>query len=290
MRKVAFLLSLGCAVSAWAGDCVGREGCALLPNVGAIKLGGDYAGHLQDVWFDGKALFWAHTLALVKTDLSGNVLTKADVDGHHAGLEVRDGKVFVAVCPMQWETGGRTLPGSRVTVNVYDAETLAPLESHVTDINDRAGSLAILDDGTFLVGCLRPPDITGTQVRFHHLDGDFRLIRSHVLDNVPAEFGIETIKRHGGCFYLCHYADAGSLCVKLDKDFREVARYNVDGACGLVFDGDNVWVGATWVDKNTGRWVSDLKRIAPPPGFLREHSPNAGMNMKHSLADDGEGG
>ena len=71
---------------------------------GVIRLGGNYAGHLQDVWRDGNVLYWAHTLALVKTDLSGNVLAKTDVNEHHAGLEVRDGKVYVAVCDMQDKT------------------------------------------------------------------------------------------------------------------------------------------------------------------------------------------
>jgi hypothetical protein len=242
-----------------------RPGRGTMPDVGAIRLGGDYAGHLQDVWRDGNLLYWAHTQALVKTDLSGKILAKVDVDGHHAGLEVRNGKVYVAVCAMAEKTGGKTLPDSRVTINVYDAKTLKLLEEHVTDINDRSGSLAILEDGTFLVGCLRPPDITKSQVRFHHLDRNYKLINSHVLDNVPVELGIETIKQHKGYFYLCHYTD--NLCIKLDRDFKEVARYNVNGTCGLVFDGDDIWVGVTWLKPGTQRWMSSLNRIDPPSGL-----------------------
>ena len=265
MRKVLVLLCLGFTVWALAEGGVDGEKRKFLPNVGSIRLAGDYAGHLQDVWLDGKAIYWAHTLALVKTDLSGNILAKADVKDHHAGLEVRDSKVFVAVCAMQWKTGGKTLPDSRVTINVYDAESLKLLESRVTDINDRSGSLAILEDGSFLVGCLRPQDITKTQVRFHHLDRNYKLIKSYVLDNVPVELGIETIKRHGGYFYLSHYT--GNLCIKLDADLKEIARYKVNGTCGLVFDGDDVWIGTTWVKAGTKRWVSGLKRIVPPLGF-----------------------
>ena len=272
-RKGAFWMEHGVAV--WTGINDANElrftaadlvaASEDLPTTGKVRLAGDYAGHLQDVWREGKFLYWAHTQALVKTDMSGNILAKADVEEHHAGLEVRNGKVYVAVCTMTEKTGGKTLPDSRVTINVYDAETLKLLEEHVTDINDRSGSLTILEDGTFLVGCLRPPDITKTQVRFHHLDRNYRLIKSYVLDNVPVELGIETIKRHNGHFYLCHYT--GSLCIKLDKNFKEVARYNVNGTCGLVFDGDSIWVGATWVDRGTKRWVSSLNRIDPPIGF-----------------------
>ena len=236
-----------------------------MPDVDEIKLAGDYKYHLQDVWRDGNVLYWAHTSVLVKTDLSGNIIAKADVSEHHAGLEVKDGKVYVAVCVLQGKTGGKTLSSSRVTINVYDADTLKLLEEHVTDINDRSGSLTILEDGTFLVGCLRPPDITNTQVRFHHLDRDYKLIKSYVLDNVPVKLGIETIKQHNGYFYLSHYSKDG-LCIKLNRDFKEVARYPFDGTCGLVFDGDYVWTGV--IRRNADkRWCSVLKRRKPPTGF-----------------------
>lgn len=237
-----------------------------MPNVNEIKLPGDYKYHLQDVWFDGRALYWAQTSVLIKTDLNGNIIAKANVNEHHAGLEVRDGKVYVAVCVLQGKTGGKTLSNSRVTVNVYDAKTLKLLEEHVTDINDRSGSLSILEDGTFLVGCLRPPDITKTQVRFHHLDRNYKLIKSYVLDNVPVKLGIETIKQHGGYFYLSHYAKNG-LCIKLDKNFKEVARYQFDGTCGLIFDGGYVWTGVIGRTPDTKRNCSSLRRTKPPAGF-----------------------
>ena len=244
--------------------CLAASGA--MPDANEIKLEGDYRNHLQDVWHDGRHLYWAHTTSLLKTGMDGRIVARADVNEHHAGLEVRDGRVYLAVCVMQSKTGGRTLPSSRVTVNVYDAETLKLLEEHVTDINDRSGSLCILDDGTFLVGCLRPPDISKTQVRFHHLDRNYKLIKSHVLDNVPVKLGIETIKRHGGCFYLSEYLDGG-LCLKLDGNFNEIARYKVNGTYGLIFDGDFIWVGYTKRDPATGKWSSGLKRIRPPAGF-----------------------
>jgi len=236
-----------------------------MPESGDIRLEGEYRLHLQDVWREGNCIYWAHTSQLLKTDLSGRILAKADVEGHHAGIEARGGKVYVAVCDYQAKTGWKTLPESRVTVNVYDAETLKLLEKHVTDVNDRSGSLAILDDGTFLVGCLRPQDISATQVRFHHLDKDFKLIKSYVLDDVPVKLGIETIKLHGGFFYLNMYLNGG-LCVKLDGDFREVGRYRLNGTYGLVFDGDEVWEGYTRQDPETKKWTSGLKRVDSPFG------------------------
>ena len=270
MKLLAFAVFVLASSFAMAGT---------MPDADKIKLEGSYPGHLQDVWHDGKSLFWAHTSCMIKTDLSGKIIAKTDVEGHHAGLEVRDGKVYVAVCAMQNKTGGKTLPDCRVTVNVFDAETMKLLEEHVTDINDRSGSLCILDDGTFLVGCLRPQDITATQVRFHHLDRDFKLIKSYVLDNVPVKLGIETMKLHGGFVYLNHYAKGG-LCIKLDRNFKEVARYAFDGTCGLVFDGDFAWIGVIRRDKSQGnRFVSELKRIRPPEGLLADAGQGKGQHQ-----------
>ena len=251
-------------------------GCASarFPDSGEIRLEGDYAGHLQDVWFDGAGrLYWAHTHEILMTDLTGRILKRRSVEGHHAGIEVRNGRIYVAVCPMQKTTGGKTTPECRVTVGEYDAETLDLIAMHVTDINDRSGSLAILDDGTFLVGCLRPQDIRPDQVRFHHLDRNFRLIRSYVLDNVPIKLGIEVIRRQGDGYLLCLYGvDRNDRkldfnCIRLDGDFKETWRGRLDGAWGLVSDGKTFWTGKTEQDKATNRYTSKLIAFGAKRGF-----------------------
>ena len=243
-------------------------GCATVseigPEVREIKLEGEYSGHLQDVWREGPYIYWAHTQDLLKTDLAGRIVRHVRVEGHHAGLEVRDGRLYTAVCIMQGKTKGKTTPECRVTVGEYDAETLELVKMHVTDINDRSGSLTILDDGTFLVGCLRPQDIALTQVRFHHLDRDFRLIRSYVVDNVPVRLGIETLKRKNGFVYLGLYGsdkDGKMLdfdTVKLDGDYREVWRGRLGGSYGSFEDGRFRWIG-----KTVGRKTADGKLKGP---------------------------
>lgn len=248
--------------------CVTGSDHSLKPEV--VLQAKPTKGHLQDVWFDGRDnLYWAHTLELYRTDLDGKVLAKVDVEGHHAGLEVRGGRLYVAVCPMQGTTGGKTTPECRVTIGEYDAETLKPIAMHRTDIHDRSGSLAILDDGTFLVGCLRPQDIALTQVRFHHLDRNFKLIRSYVLDNVPVKLGIEVIKRRGDEFYLCMYGADKDLkpldfnTIVLGPDFKERRRLNLGGSVGLVFCGESVWTGSTRIDKETKSYTSNIRRVNP---------------------------
>ncbi|HRR35255.1 MAG TPA: hypothetical protein P5026_14225 [Kiritimatiellia bacterium] len=232
---------------------------AALADAKEIRLEGVYKGHLQDVWWDGGTnLWWAHTGQILRTDTTGRIITQVHVKEHNAGCEVRDGKLYVAVCLMQNKTGGKTTPECRVQVNVHDALSLKLLEEHVLDINDRAGSLAILPDGSFVVGCLRPPDIALTQVRLHHISPDFKLISSHVIDNVQVKLGIETIKYHNGELYLHMYA-AGGLTVVLDPTtFKEKRRFCRNGAYGLIFDGEQVWRGISIRNQTDKTYTSKL--------------------------------
>ena len=244
------------------------SGAAKMPDVEKIELDGDYVGHLQDVcWDGGTNLWWAHTHQIVRTDMEGRILAKVDVEGHNAGIEVRGGHLYVAVCPMQNKTAGKTTPECHPQINVHDAVTLRLLERHILDgVIDRTGSLAILPDGSFVVGCLRPQDITKSQVRLHHLDNSYRLIRSVVLDNVEVKLGIETIKYKAGELFLSMYKGKGLLVVIDGATFAEKRRQEYDGTTGLVFDGSNAWCGRTRRNADTGRFESSLIRLAPPKG------------------------
>ena len=241
-------------------------GASLLPSEGVIPLEGDYAGHLQDVWWDGGTnIWWAHTQQILRTDLSGKILAKADVEGHNAGLEVRDGRLYVVTCSFC----GKTTPECHPQINVHDAVTLKLLEKHILEgLTDRSGSFAILPDGSFVVGCLRPPDIEMTQVRLHHLGSDYRLLESVVLDNVEVKRGIETIKYRDGELFLSMYSGAGLLVVLDAKTFKEKRRQQYNGCFGLVFDGDSAWCGRSAKNAETGRHTSSLVRCALPDGCV----------------------
>ena len=256
---MVFIAAAACAVVAATE--------AKLPDVPEIVLQAKpTCGHLQDVCFDGeKFLYWAHTKELYKTDLTGKVLAKAAVDGHHAGLDLKNGRLFVAVCRRQGVVRGKPAAKFRLAIGEYDADTLAHVKTHETEVNDRAGSLAVLEDG-----CLRPPDIKPTQVRFHHLDKDFKPIKSHVLDDVPVRLGIEVVKRRGSTVYLDTYGAGhdrkmlGFDAIRLDADFREAARGKLGGATGLVFDGDHAWTGWSRLDKEKGTYTSKIVRKPMP--------------------------
>lgn len=225
-----------------------------------IDLEGAYAGHLQDVWMTSNAIWWAHTECLVKTDRSGRILRRAAVGGHHAGLEVKDGRLYTAVCAFNGEPRGATTPACHVMVGEYDAETLERIETHVLDINDRAGSFCFLEDGTFLVGCLRHPSLKPNEVKFHHIGRDYKLIGTHVVDvGNPVELGIEVIRRYGNDLLLFIY---GGPVVRLDaRSFEVTGRFkSFGGQMGFVRDGDAAWIGGSQRDGDSKTWSSWLER------------------------------
>ena len=204
------------------------------------------------------AIWWAHTQYLVKTDRKGHVLKKASVGGHHAGLEIRDGRLFSAVCAYNGEPRGETTPQCHVMVGEYDANDLSLITMHVLDINDRAGSFCILPDGTYVIGCLRHPALKPTEVKLHHVGKDFRLIGTHVVDvGMPVKLGIEVIRIDGDDLCLFIY---NAPTVKLDaKTFAVKGRYKDFGGCkGFFREADFAWVGVSERTSRSGLWKSRL--------------------------------
>ena len=237
---------------------------ASLPEVINLEPG-RYGGHLQDVCREGDRLYWAHTRTILKTDFSGKVLSSVKDPDHNAGCRVKDGKLYVAVC----KRGGRIPLDSRtryqLQVNVYDAEDLHLIEKKVIEgAYDRAGSLEILPDGSFVIGCLRPPEVREDQVRFYHLTPDLKVISRHEIDKMCAKvkLGIEVIKYYRGDLYFFMY---GGDTVRLDaKTFAEKGRYaRTRGQVGAIFEDDGFWVGQLRNDeKDKTLYTSYLKKAS----------------------------
>lgn len=246
-----------------------------MADMAEIVLPGEYSGHLQDVCWDGcEYIYWAHTWDIVKTDLKGKILRHVQVEGHNAGCQLKDGKLYVAVCPTEKRKIVAWGPESRLQVNEYDANTLALKAKHVMSANDRAGSLAILADGSFVVGCLRPRNITASQVRFHHVNSNFAVLSTHLIDDLKIKMGIETIKRYGDSLYLFCY---GAPIVRLDaKTFKETGRLGgFNGTCGFIYDGQNFWFGTSKCikGKKPVAWRSKLVRVEKDARLMEFFEP-----------------
>ena len=270
MRKSIFAFALCAVFCATAEVAVQKDGntrpaaTGRMPDVKEIVLPGEYPGHLQDCCWDGREfIYWAHTWQIIKTDLRGNIVAKIDAEWHNAGCELKDGVLYVAVCPTAEPHGGKILPWgpqSQLQVNEYDAQTLQFRKKHLLPVADRAGSLAVLKDGSFVVGCLRPGDITPSQVRFHHLSADLQLLSTHLLDHVKVKMGIETIHLHDGILYMSCYG--GPTLLVDPKTLKETGRVkSLGGEKGIIFDGEYRWIGVTKKDPQTKQWRSKLVRV-----------------------------
>lgn len=273
-----------CRPAAWALGLVAIVlGCSSLSDSGAksapIKLEGTYPGHLQDVWMSGDTIWWAHTQYLIKTDWSGKILTKAEVGGHHAGLEVKGDRLFSAVCAYRGESRAKTTPECHVMIGEYEAATLRLIEMHVLDINDRAGSFCFMPDGSMLVGCLRHPALKPNEVKFHHVGKDYQLIKTHIVDvGKPVKMGIEVIRRYGNDIYLFIY---GGPVIKLSAEtFAVTDRYvSFGGQRGFALEGTHAWIGQSRLldaaSGSTRMWHSELIR---KPCVWQSASSSAGSD------------
>ena len=78
IRKTCALVATSLALLAAAEQAAPAKAApsGKMPDVAEIVLPGEYPGHLQDVWFDGAYLYWAHTGELFKTDREGNVVRR----------------------------------------------------------------------------------------------------------------------------------------------------------------------------------------------------------------------
>lgn len=234
---------------------------------GVVELtSGEYGGHPQDVCRDGDFLYWAHTRTILKTDFSGRVVASVRDPDHNAGCRVKDGKLYVAVC----RVGGHIKLDDRkkcqLQINIYDANDLHLIERKVIEgAYDRAGSLEVLPDGSFVVGCLRPPEVREDQVRFYHLSKDFKVLSRHEIDNMKVKLGIEVIKYYDGDLYCFIY---GGDTVRIDaKTFEEKGRIkNTEGQLGAVIEKDGFWTCTYKEEKGeSGKLVYKSKIVKRRP-------------------------
>ncbi|MBQ7190185.1 MAG: hypothetical protein IJR99_12285 [Kiritimatiellae bacterium] len=238
----------------------------VMPDMTQVNCPGSYSGHLQDVCTDGTYLYWAHTVALIKTDLRGNEILKVSVPNHHAGIVELNGTLYVAVCPLSDMNAPQV--DHPVEVWLYNAETLQPLEQKVLPQIDRAGSIALTPDG-FLVGCLRDAPrnvLTKRQIRIHRYDRQFNHLESRIIDcPFDISMGTEVIKYNNGHFWLAIY---NGHVHELDENLNSVASYSSQGQTGMIFDGKWFWYGVT--NSKNGLYTSYIKRVESP--FLKTES------------------
>ena len=188
---------------------------------------GTYSHHLQGVCTDEESIFWSFTTSLVKTDMTGTVLTKVPVADHHGDLCFHGGKLYVAV-----NLGRFNDPAGNADswIYVYDAQSLQELSRHeIQQVFHGAGGIGFRRGHFFVVGGL--PD--GVQENYvYEYSGDFQFVKKHVINSGHTHLGIQTATfAHDRWWFGC-YGDPKTLLVT-DADFQMQGRHQIDCSLGI---------------------------------------------------------
>ena len=194
-----------------------------------IVCPGEYAGHLQGLATDGKAIYWSFSKDLVKTDFSGRILAQTKVPHHGGGPCWSNGRLYVPVCGSGFNH--KPKPGSvpKNFVYVFDAGLKLLEKRHIPETEYGAGGMAEKDGRFFIVGG-RPAELPGNTV--YEYDADFNLVRRHELD-FDSNKGIQTINHAGGRWYFGCYGTKGRTVVT-DEEFRVLRRVRPSSSFGMI--------------------------------------------------------
>lgn len=219
---------------------------------------GDYQHHLQGVCADDEGgIFWSFTTELVKTDKLGKVQKKIPVVNHHGDLCFHDGKVYVAV-----NLGRFNDPKGNADswIYVYDAETLDELAKHeVQEVFHGAGGMDQKGGHFFVVGGL--PD--GVEENYvYEYDGDFRLVKKHVIESKWTHLGIQSAAWHDEAWWFGCYG-APKILLKTDADFQMLGRYEFDCSLGIAGVAKDLLLVASGPRTKEGRCRGTLSLARP---------------------------
>ena len=228
-----------------------------LRNLSDVVCQGTYAGHLQGICVDDRAIYWSFTTALVKTDLQGKIVKKIPVVTHHGDLCISNGKLFIAV-----NLGKFNDPEGNADswIYVYDAATLEELAKHeVQQVFHGAGGIGIRDGRFYVVGGL-PRDIQENYV--YEYDENFRFINKHSVKSGQTRLGIQTATfAHDRWWFGCY--GTPKILLVTDADFKMIGRYDFDCSLGIVGLPNNHLLSASG-KRERGKGYSGRVRLAVP--------------------------
>ena len=196
MKKMA-RIAVFAAVAAAVSMCSGADTitCGMLGPM-----------HLQGVTCDGTHIYWSFTTKIVKTDLTGAVVTSADVPGHSGDLCVHLGKLYVAT-----EEGRYTRQSNfKQEVRVYDTATLKLLKVYNLDADfvPRGFEVSCIEyaNGRFWLPAGIPENVVDETNYVLEYTPSFEFVAVHELPTGSTQYGIQTITYHDGYFYMGNYS------------------------------------------------------------------------------------
>ena len=233
-----------------------------------IACAGSYGGHLQGVATDGTNIYWSFTVAVVKTDLSGNILVSRKAPSHQGDLCCKDGVLYVAVNRGRFNTE----TGAVSQVTSYDAKTLKPIKTvPLPDVPHGAGGITWKGDRFYVVGGLPP---THKKNYVYEYTPDFKLVKRHDLETGFTLMGIQTAAHEDGKFYFGIYGNKEnpSGVLACPEDLSSYKRYHkCGGSVGILKLDGAYYVGGTSADKTLGknRFSGHIARKNNFPGIER---------------------
>jgi len=215
---------------------------------------GQYPQHLQGIAGNGvDTLYWSFTTVLVKTDLTGKVLARAEVPTHHGDLCLAGDRLYVA-----WSDRFNA-PGADSKVYVYDADDLSLLAAvPVPEVTFGAGGLDQREGHFFIIGGL--PE--GYQANYvYEYDGEFRYLRSHTLASGYTKLGIQTACFHDNHWWFgCYTVEKRKGLLKADRNLKLIGIYDLSPAVGLMGWGEGRFLMA----KHFGeKWQAKVVPMVP---------------------------
>lgn len=193
-----------------------------------IVCEGLYPKHLQGIAGNQvDTLYWSFTDTLVKTDLKGKVVARAEVPTHHGDLCLLNDKLYVA-----WSNRFNA-PGADSQVYIYDANSLALLGTvPVPEVTFGSGGLDYREGHFYIIGGLP----TGYEENYvYEYDGQFQYLKTHVLPSGYTKLGIQTACFHDGYWWFgCYTVEGKKGLLKADSELKLVGMYDVSPAIGLV--------------------------------------------------------
>ena len=212
-----------------------------------IECPGVYPGHLQGIATDGKSIYWVFSCNVVRTDLKGKLLAKANIPFHGGDPCWYRGRLYV---PVGSDFNRKRPKGKKSDewICEFDSDLKLRKKYRLTTFQYGAGGVAAHDGRFFVVGG-RPAKMPGNTV--WEYDARFKLRRRHQLE-FDSEAGIQTINRAFGKWFLGCYGTNGCAIVA-DDGFKVVDRVRPPLSVGMIPLEDGLVLVGVVVWKKEGR-------------------------------------
>jgi len=215
-----------------------------------IVCQGEYKGHLQGVCTDKKGnLFWSFTDVIVKTDLSGEIISRIELPSHQGDMTWHEGKVYVAVNHGKFNEE----PGQADSwIYILSDKDLKLLEKvKAPELVHGCGGMAWGDGKFIVVGGL--PETHDRNYLYEYSE-DLEFVKRHLLESGQTRKGIQTAEYFNGQWWFGTY-DRDNSTLVADKSYKLLERYQTDCSLGIVDMENNIMLFGRW-DKDAHKgWL-----------------------------------